>query len=69
MRQVIAPQIKLGEIDISKIELNLQSRDEIPKLLIGLQHIYINKQLFEKVSQILQKLIPKNISLSPKSIY
>jgi hypothetical protein len=62
MRKVIAPQIKLGEIDISNIEFDLQSRDEIPKLLIGLQHIYTNKKLFKKVSDILQKLIPKHIS-------
>ena len=62
MRKVIAPQIKLGEIDISEIEFDFQSRDEIPKLLIGLQHIYTNKQLFKKVSDILQKLIPKHIS-------
>lgn len=62
MRKVINQQIKLGEIDISKIEFDLQSRDEIPKLLISLQHIYLNKKLFRKVSQILHKLIPKGIS-------
>lgn len=62
MRKVIDQQIKLGEIDISKIEFDLQSRDEIPKLLIGLQHVYINKKVFKKVCQILQKLIPKGIS-------
>lgn len=62
MRKVIDPQVKLGEIDISKIEFDLQSRDEIPKLLLGLQHIYINKDLFKKVSQLLQKIIPKDVS-------
>lgn len=62
MRKVINSQIQLGEVDIANIEFDLQSRDEIPKLLIGLQHIYSNKKLFNRVSQILQKLIPEGIS-------
>ena len=40
MRKVTKPQIKFGEVDIAKIEFDLRSRDEIPKLLLGLQYIY-----------------------------
>ena len=59
MRKVIAPQIKLGEIDISKIEFDLQSRDEIPKLLMGLQHIYRTPPIREKVFNVLKQIVPK----------
>jgi hypothetical protein len=30
----------LGEVDISQIKFDGKSRDEIPQLLRGLQHIY-----------------------------
>ena len=40
MRKVIDIQMKFGEVDISKIEFDLQSRDEIPKLLMDLQEIF-----------------------------
>ena len=62
MRKVIQPQRKLGQIDISKIEIDLRCRDEIPKVLLGLQHIYCNPEIREKVFKLLQELIPENIS-------
>ncbi len=40
MRNVIDPQLKLGEEDIAAIALDLRSRDDIPQLLRGLQHLY-----------------------------
>jgi hypothetical protein len=40
MRQVIDPQLKLGEQDIAAIEFNPKSRDDIPQILRGLQYIY-----------------------------
>ncbi len=39
MRKFITPEMESGEINISEIEFDLHSRDEIPKMLIGLQHI------------------------------
>ncbi len=39
MRKVIEPQMRLGEVDIPSIKFDIRSRDEIPKLLIGLQSI------------------------------
>jgi IS5 family transposase len=62
MRKVIQPQKKLGQIDISKIEIDLKCRDEIPKVLLGLQHIYCDPEIREKVFKLLQELIPENIS-------
>ena len=56
--------MKIGEVDISRIEFDLKSRDEIPKLLMGLQAIYCNKEIREKVFNVLEEAIPKDISKS-----
>ncbi len=39
MRKVKESQMKLGEVNIADIKFDLRSRDEIPKLLMGLQYI------------------------------
>ncbi len=49
MRTIKNEQMQFGEIDISQIEFDLQSRDEIPKLLFGLQYIYCDSELKEQV--------------------
>ena len=59
MRTVEAPQMSFGEIDISMIKLNPKSRDDIPAILAGLQHIYTTPELQKSVFDILQQLIPK----------
>jgi hypothetical protein len=61
MRKVIDIQMKFGEVDISKIEFDLQCRDEIPKLLIGLQEIYCNPKVRGEVFNVLLDLIPEGI--------
>jgi hypothetical protein len=61
MKKVIQPQRKLGQIDISKIEIDLKCRDEIPKILLGLQRIYCNREIREKVFKLLEELIPPDI--------
>jgi len=59
MRKVIESQMKFGEVDISKIEFDLRSRDEIPKLLMGLQYIYCTPKLRDEVFQILEEIVPE----------
>lgn len=59
MRKVIESQMKFGEVDISKIEFDLRSRDEIPKLLMGLQYIYCTPELRDEVFQILEEIVPE----------
>jgi transposase, IS5 family len=59
MRRVFTPQMSLGEIDISTIKLDPKSRDDIPAILVGLQHIYMNPTLHDSVFSILQQVIPK----------
>ncbi len=61
MRKVIEPQMEIGEIAIADIRIDLQSRDEIPKVLIGLQELYCDRSLRKKVFEELKNLVPKEI--------
>ena len=56
-------QLKLGEVDISAIKFDLRSRDDIPKLLLGLQHIYCTAELRKQVFAILRELIPQGVDV------
>ena len=60
MRQVKNPQLELGELDIAAIRLDPRSRDDIPKLLLGLQYIYKEPALREAVFRILEEVKPRN---------
>jgi len=62
MRKVIDFQMKLGEIAIANIKFDLRSRDEITKLLIGLQGIFCNLDVRDQVFHALMQLIPANIN-------
>ena len=61
MRQVINPQLQFGEQDIGAIELDPKSRDDIPQLLRGLQHIYTTPALRARVFAILAEVIPAGV--------
>ena len=62
MRQVINPQLQFGEVDIGAIELDPKSRDDIPQLLRGLQHIYTTPALRARVFAILAEVIPAGVN-------
>jgi len=62
MRKVIEPQMKIGEIAIPDIQIDLQSRDEIPKILIGLWELYRDRSLRNKVFEALKDLIHEKIN-------
>ena len=57
MRVVQNPQMQIGEVDISAITFDPRSRDDIPKILRGLQHIYTDLPLREKLFQLLEAKI------------
>ena len=57
MRKVLNEQLKLGEVEISKLVFDPKSRDEIPQLLRGLQYIYCNRELKDKVFALLEEHI------------
>ena len=59
MRKVIDLQMEFWKTDIANIEFDLQSRDEIPKLLMGLQHIYRTEPIRKKVFEVLKQIVPK----------
>ncbi len=59
MRKVIDLQMEFWRKDIANIEFDLQSRDEIPKLLMGLQYIYSTLSIREQVFEILKQIVPK----------
>ena len=59
MRKARKSQMKLGEVNIADIEFDLRSRDETPKLLMGLQYIFCTYELREEVFKILKKIIPE----------
>ena len=61
MRKVIENQLEIGQIDIENIQIDLDCRDEIPQLLLGLQTIYSDRQLRDRIFEILRKIIPQNI--------
>ena len=50
--------MQIGQTDIANIVIDVTSRDDIPVILLGLQHIYTTKPLREAVFTILQEVIP-----------
>jgi len=57
MRVVQNPQMLIGEVDISKMKFDLKSRDDIPKILRGLQHLYMDLPLRERIFSLLENRI------------
>jgi IS5 family transposase len=57
MRVVQNPQMQIGEVDISQIQFDSKSRDDIPRILRGLQYLYMNLALREEIFQLLEKKI------------
>jgi len=62
MRKIIEPQLELGQVPISEIKINLKSRDEIPKILIGLQALFCDHESRIKIFKLLEKLTPGNVN-------
>ena len=64
MRKVINTQTLLGQVDISEITFDLRSRDEIPKLLRGLQYIYCTAEIRRQVFEVLKGMVPRGVSMN-----
>lgn len=63
MRKILREQLQMGELDISAVDIELDSRDEIPQLLRGLQHIYTNTVVRQRVFDILTALVPPEVQI------
>jgi transposase, IS5 family len=60
MRVVKNTQMQFGEVNISEIKFDPKSRDDIPKILKGLQFIYMNEDVRNEIFKILEnKISPK----------
>ena len=57
MRQTRKSQLALGEARIEDIKLDHKSRDDIPAVLLGLQHLYSHKQTRDKLFSLLEEHI------------
>lgn len=64
MRKRFEPQLQIGQVDVADIQFDLRSRDEIPKILIGLQHLFTTPDLREKAFEILETVVPDDIDKS-----
>lgn len=62
MRLVQNTQMQIGEVDVSQVKFSLKSRDDIPKILRGLQHLYTNEVLRKKVFDLLLAEISPKVS-------
>ena len=58
MREIFPIQRTIEQIDIADIKIDVRSRDDIPLILLGLQHIYCTEDLREKVFEIIKEMLP-----------
>ena len=61
MRVVQNIQMQIGEVDVSKVQFDLKSRDDIPKVLRGLQHLYAIPELRTKLFALLEEHIAPKV--------
>lgn len=59
MRKIFDPQLTFGQTPIDQIKIDIKSRDEIPKILLGLQHIYCTPELRRKIFNVLETMVPQ----------
>ena len=64
MRAVQNVQMQIGEVDISQIRFDPKSRDDIPKVLKGLQHLYMDTSLRSQIFQLLEAEISPEVDKS-----
>jgi len=62
MRAVQNPQMQIGEVDVAQIKFNLKSRDDIPRILHGLQHVCMNVPLRDAIFALLEKRVAPTVS-------
>jgi len=61
MRHTLSPQLQLGEHDVSTIKFDALSRDDIPQLLRGLQHLYDDKEDRDAVLELLKENVLETV--------
>jgi len=61
VRLVQNPQMRIGQVDISHIKINPKSRDDIPRILTGLQYMYTNNSVRIAIFKLLESSISPEI--------
>lgn len=61
MRDTFPTQRTIGGIDIADIKIDVRSRDDIPLILLGLQHIYCTPGLREAVFGLIKDILPRQV--------
>ena len=62
MRIIKNPQPTFGQVNIKDIQINPKSRDDIDKLLKGLQALYCDEETRHKLFAVLGKMTPENVN-------
>ena len=63
MRKVENSQMEFGEIAIGEIQIEAKSRDDIPVVLKGIQHIYTDPQIRRRIFALLTEQVRPDINL------
>ena len=59
-REIESPQFTIGQTSIAQIQFDPKSRDDIPKILRGLQYIYITESIRAPIFKLLEeKVLPE----------
>ncbi len=61
MRHALPARLQLGELNVSAIQFDTRSRDDIPQLLRGLQHLYDSKEDRDVVLDLLRENILEEV--------
>ena len=64
MRVVQNQQMQLGVVDIAAIRFNPKSRDGIPKILKGLQYLYVHEPIRNEIFALLETRLCPNVDKS-----
>ena len=64
MRVVQNNQMTIGEVDVSQIKFDPKSRDDIPKILRGLQQLYMDASLRSAIFALLERQIAPKVNKS-----
>ncbi len=63
MRKAIQIQMHMEQTSIEELSFDLKCRDDIPAILMGLQTLYMNPQLRDRILKLLSECFSKNSSL------
>ena len=60
MRKRYMPQQRLGTTPIAEVSISQKSRHELPKILLGLQHIFMEESLRESILELIESVVLKD---------